>query len=240
MLSVMKRLQCLRLRSCTLLPYCPEWEDAAAADAAASAAMSAFLAAVGGMTDLVSLVIQDDGFCYETRGWEAAPAAAFRALTASSKLQELVVQADNELPLPWGAVQHVFPAGRVLPHLTKLELEGIPLADNPIKSRQGSLGFMSAQDLEAVVAACPALKKLGLCNALESGAGLQALQQLPSTLTSLSVGGCGDSVAALVAQLTGLKALFWASSPDLTDAGLQHLTALRRLTQLHMYSPPLG
>jgi hypothetical protein len=128
----------------------------------------------------------------------------------------------------------------VLPDLKRLLLEGFPLDDHPLRSQQGSLGFMSAQDLEAVVAACPALKKLGLCNALESGAGLQALQQLPSTLTSLSVGGCGDSVAALVAQLTGLKALFWASSPDLTDAGLQHLTALRRLTQLHMYSPPLG
>jgi hypothetical protein len=168
MLSVMKRLQCLRLRSCTLLPYCPEWEDAAAADAAASAAMSAFLAAVGGMTDLVSLVIQDDGFCYETRGWEAAPAAAFRALTASSKLQELVVQADNELPLPWGAVQHVFPAGRVLPHLTQLTLEAICSSGEPLLNRRGRPAFMSAQHLRDVVRACPALVELHICYACAS------------------------------------------------------------------------
>lgn len=54
------------------------------------------------------------------------PAAAFKALTGSSKLQELVLRTEEELPLPYGAVQHAFPADRVLPHLTRLVLEGMP------------------------------------------------------------------------------------------------------------------
>lgn len=94
LLSVMTRLQRLRVDSRLLLPRRPPvWEDAAGADAAGSAAASAFLAALGGMTDLVSLVVKKNQWeCHTPRGWEAAPAAAFRVLTASSKLQEFVVE----------------------------------------------------------------------------------------------------------------------------------------------------
>ena len=47
------------------------------------------------------------------------PAAAFSALTASSKLQHLAV---NWWTLPAGVGQHVFPSGRQLLNLRSLDL----------------------------------------------------------------------------------------------------------------------
>jgi hypothetical protein len=50
------------------------------------------------------------------------PAAAFSALTASSKLQYLSISACT---LPAGIWQHMFPAGRQLPDLQELDIPGI-------------------------------------------------------------------------------------------------------------------
>lgn len=96
---------------------------------------------------------------------------------------------------------------------------------------------MSAEDLRAVMAACPALLYLHLCNAVASS-DLTPLLQLPSTVISLTVKGCAlnDDSAATIAQLTHLELLNWDYSPDLTDAGLEHLTALRRLKHQNMFS----
>jgi hypothetical protein len=244
-LNVMTRLQRLELVTCTLLPHAAaaaaggDDGDDAAVDAANTAAVSALLAAVGRMTDLVSLTFRAGclGSDEPWWGWEAVPAAAFSALTASSKLQELVVESADELPLPWGAVQHAFPAGRVLPHLTQLTLQGIlSSVPEPIEGTGGRPGFMSAQHLRDVVAACPGLVELHICNAVASD-DLTPLLQLPSSVASLQLAGSalGDGAAAAVARLTQLKSLEWDSSDHLTDAGLEQLTALTGLTHLQMF-----
>lgn len=104
-----------------------------------------------------------------------------------------------------------------------------------LESREGRPGCMSARDLRAVVRACPALSDLRLHYACASD-DLTPLLQLPSTLTGLELAGSAldDDSAAAVAQLTQLKSLDWNFSPDLTDFGLEHLTALTGLTRLEM------
>lgn len=141
----------------------------------------------------------------------------------------------DELPLPWGAVRHAFPTGRVLPHLQTLALVSAHYVQG-LQSREGRPGCMSAWDLRAVARACPALSDLRLQYACTSD-DLTPLLQLPSTLTGLELAGSalGDDSAAAVAQLTRLKSLEWNYSPDLTDAGLEHLTALTGLTHLKMF-----
>jgi hypothetical protein len=55
------------------------------------------------------------------------PAAAYAALTASSKLQQLDI---SSCVLPAGVWQYVFPVGRQLPHLQKFDMaDNLPSAD---------------------------------------------------------------------------------------------------------------
>lgn len=65
-------------------------------------------------------------------------------------------------------------------------------------------------------------------NTVQPGADLSALLQLPDSCTSLVVGGAAfsDAAAVTVAQLTQLKDLRWCYSEQLTDTGLEQLTAL--------------
>jgi hypothetical protein len=215
-------------------------EEAAASAAATAAAAAAFLTAIGHMKDLVRLEITEDHFSASGFGVTAAQPARFEALTVSSKLQRLVLQSMDELPLPCGAVQHMFPRGRLLPHLTHLSFEAKSSMDEwAMWNSDDTAGFMTAAELTSMFAACPALVALYLPNALQTG-DLTPLLQLPKSVTLLSVGGAAfvDSAAAVVAQLTQLRNLNWEVSPDLTDAGLQQLTALRGLTRLELFSVP--
>jgi hypothetical protein len=114
-LSHMSGLQSLCMYLCSLLPLSDGGDEAAVTPtfAAKAAAAAAFLAAIGRMTNLRKLVIQSDLLdCPEAWGLNAAPPAAYAALTASSKLQRLVLHAQDVLPS--GAVAHMFPQVRSL------------------------------------------------------------------------------------------------------------------------------
>jgi hypothetical protein len=237
LLNHMSHLQRLCLVECALLPL--GGGAAAAMIAAGKAAAAEFLAAIGRMTDLRVLEVKCDMWDRRAEwGLHAAPLVAYAALTVSSKLQRLVLQARGVLPLPSGAVGYMFPQGRALSHLEELTLSGVTTEGKVITGARGATGFMSAQELEALARACPSLVKLALYAAMQqSDEGVTPLLRLPKSVTSLSVGGTafGNAAAAVVAQLTQLRHLVWQISPHLPDAGLQQLTALQQLDHLWIH-----
>jgi hypothetical protein len=196
----------------------PEEEEADAMKGAA-----ALLAAIGGLRQLQHLELKGERDCLLRTGQPADCAA----LTASSQLTHLQVYGWEGQPLPCGAVQHMFPAGRQRSQLQQLVLRGLEesWSEGP---------YITTADLHSIVSACPALRCLGITGVLAAGADVSALLQLPSTCASLLLGGSavGDEAAAEVAQLTQLTALEWSESSSLTDAGLQLLTALQALETL--------
>lgn len=161
----------------------------------------------------------------------------FSALTASTQLKRVVVlDVRIRQVLPLGAVQHMFSPGRQLQALTCLELESSGAAYAGIDLGQSV--FISAADMKCLVRACSSLQHLAVCNALEDGAAVQELLQLPPCCSSLSVGGEAfhDAAASVVAQLTQLTALTWSESAGLTDLGLERLTTLKDLQELGLFS----
>jgi hypothetical protein len=132
------------------------------------------------------------------------PAAAYAALTASSKLQYLHLSSCS---LPVGVWQHVFPAGRQLPHLQTLVMSGI--------TRPSGL---SASAPDGLVSCCPNLRVLDmqqlqgtakLLAPLQGLSGLHTLRLAP--LKTLSRCRFVDAAAVegfeAVAELTGLREL---------------------------------
>ena len=109
------------------------------------------------------------------------PAAAFAALTASSKLQYLHVRYCT---LPTGVWQHVFPAGRQLPHLRELCLSGIrdPSIGPPYNQAPAPHGSL-------LVNFCPGLHVLRMDCLLYSAALLVPLQGL-TQLQAVTLYGC--------------------------------------------------
>jgi hypothetical protein len=127
-----------------------------------------------------------------------------------------------------------------MPHLKYLSLQGtsqdaeVLWNDHP----GSSTGFMSAKELKALLHACPALNTLHVCNPLQTGSDASSLVlRLPARVTDLSVGGPAfdDDAAEMISRHRQLQRLCWQVSPDLTDAGLQQLTALRSLQHLHIF-----
>lgn len=148
--------------------------------------------------------------------WDNPPAAAFSALTACSKLRLL----KRGCRLPAGALQHLFPFGRRLPHLTSLDLARITTVP--------TFEDASAPDGSRLVRCCPGLQLLDMRQLQCSAELLAPLQQL-SGLHALRV-KAGDALGA-VAQLIGLQKL------DLDDMCIPdrlalQLTQLRQLTRL--------
>lgn len=92
------------------------------------------------------------------------PAAAFSALTASSKLQFLSIA---RLGMPAGVWQHVFPAGWQLPHLQHLDIAHVTDdAGYPVSAPEGS----------RLVSCCPGLQFLDMRSLQYSAEGLAPLQ----------------------------------------------------------------
>jgi hypothetical protein len=142
-----------------------------------------------------------------------APADAYSALTASSKLQTLDLP---ECKLPANAWQSIFPPGRQLPHLRRLGI---------MKNRYSD-GLATAPPGISLVSCCPGLQSLcmlGLQCSTEVMAALQGLSGLKGL--SLTPAGpiSGDGLQA-VCQLTGLAHLL-LDRCDTED--------LLPLTQLH-------
>jgi hypothetical protein len=157
-----------------------------------------------------------------TQQGELSPAAC-AALTASSALHALQLQ---HAELPEGALPCMFPAGRVLPSLRQLHLQDI----NPDLTRH----CLRDADLQRLVACATGLTGLTLLRCLHSGVSLEPLLQLPG-LQHLELSHLhGDSGARVMAQLTVLRRLC-NNDANLSPAGLMRLSALRRLTHLHVH-----
>jgi hypothetical protein len=154
----------------------------------------------------------------------------YSRLTASSQLAYLEVSYPDMQPLPQGAAQHMFPAGRVLTQLQTLELRGYA---------PDTRWCLDAGDLRSIISACPGLCRLDVCGVVQEGAA-HVLVGLPACCSRLKVGGCAfhDASISVITQLRQLRDLEWRYSAGLTDAGFEQLTALTGLTRLRMTDMP--
>ena len=158
---------------------------------------------------------------------DAAPAAAYLALVASSKLQHLDISCCR---LPGGVWQHVFPAGRQLPHLQSLDISGW-------MDGAGSL-VLEAPEGSTLVSCCPGLRSLWMSHLkysegqVASLTGLSALQHLCLwPVNTPPFDGMGS-----VCQLTGLTLLRLSDPVGANSADsrlLWQLTQLRQLQYLY-------
>jgi hypothetical protein len=148
------------------------------------------------------------------------PALAFSVLTASSKLQYLNV---SDCTLPAGVWQHVFPAGRQLPHLHTLLVSSVV---NPLG------GFAASPAGSRLVSCCPGLQSLDMWLQQYSGEGLATLSGLCSLSTLLvSSTTPGSEGLEVVGQLTGLRHLRLHAYSSQKELLLQ-VTQLKQLTNL--------
>jgi hypothetical protein len=148
------------------------------------------------------------------------PAAAYAALTASSKLQHLDI---SECIVPVGVWAHMFPAGRQLPHLLSLNI-------SMLQTPRG--GVATAPQGSRLVGCCPSLQSLDVrglrgLNA-ERLAPLQGLSGL-HTLRYGSYDNDADGWQA-VCQLTRLQELD-LQYPSATQEQLLLSTQLQSLTR---------
>jgi hypothetical protein len=184
--------------------------------AAATARLLSHLQHLQGLTYL-HLDGEERGFAEEPH----APAASYSALTASSKLQELVFIDDV---VPAGAWQHIFPAGRQLPHLQSLD---ISKAVRPVG------GYASTPEGSRLVSCCPGLQRLAMVDLRSSADYLAALQGLSELHTlHFSHSNQVQGVLEAVCQLTGLQELQVEFSNTPVAQELLQLTALQQLTKL--------
>jgi hypothetical protein len=135
------------------------------------------------------------------------PAAAYAALTASSKLQYLDI---TNCHLPVGVWQHMFPANKQLPHLQYLGIAGVMRPSG-----------VAASAPDGIISCCPDLRVLDmqrlrhsakLLGPLQGLRGLHTLRLAPSTAAGLpaqlALVGAGSAEGfEAVCQLTGLKEL---------------------------------
>jgi hypothetical protein len=169
--------------------------------------------------------------------WEGSPpAAAFSALTASSKLRHLDLHGCT---LPAGVWQHVFPAGRQLPHLRSLKL-------NWVKAPDGSPS--PAPEGRRLVSCCPGLQSLDVGSLQYSAELLAALQELSGLRTLCwRASSISNTVGTLLTmpledlpmlcQLTGLVQLSLVLPEGATTELLQ-LSKLQELTSLECQGVP--
>jgi hypothetical protein len=149
--------------------------------------------------------------------WDGgAPAAAYSALTASSKLQHVDIR---EAWVADGVWQHMFPAGRQLPNLQELNV-----------ARTGDF-FLPAPEGSRLVSCCPGLQCLDVQGLQDCAALLGPLQGLSKLHTLHLAADAATSTTGLKAlcRLKGLKEL---TVPALLDGQLLPLSQLQQLTLL--------
>jgi hypothetical protein len=159
------------------------------------------------------------------------PAAAYSALTASSKLQHLDI---SYCTLPAGVFRHVFPAGRQLPHLRSLDLHWVKQAGAswdgiPALAPEGS----------RLVSCCPGLQLLNVANLQYSAELLASLHGLSQLHTLRWHGSSPVLLTGLqkLCQLTGLRELSVALALNAAEEVLP-LTELKQLTSLALQGVP--
>ena len=157
------------------------------------------------------------------------PAAAYSALTASSKLSHLGV---SWCTLPDSVWQHVFPNDRRLPDLQSLVFAEVkqqqPLIDPPATPAAAPV-----PDGDRIVCCCPGLRQFHVPGLFHTQALLAPLTGL-TALDLLNLNPASNSTSdgrELVLQLTGLKALHMVQRGE-DGALLLQLGQLRQLTQL--------
>lgn len=84
---------------------------------------------------------------------------------------------------------------------------------------------IDSADIASICKSCPGLQWLDISSAVQPGADLSVLLQLPEGCESLSVGGeaFADDAVPVLARLTQLQYLYWNHSPEFMDAGLEQL-----------------
>jgi hypothetical protein len=181
------KLQQLELISCDLQPH-------------GGAGLAELLSQLQYQTQLTHLDLWGS---VRADGESNPPAAAYSALTASSKLQHLGI---STCKLPAGVWQHLFPTGRQLLQLTSLDLSEVWQLPN---------GAEAALERCRIVSCCPRLKSLNMYHLKYSPQQLTELQGLSGLhtlrlVTGTARGGVeadtGDTLQA-VCQLTGLREL---------------------------------
>lgn len=176
------------------------------------------LTAVGCMTALQSLCLlqlyADPGHALDMA---SLPAQHFSALTESSALTKLivVVEKDCKMVLPRGAIQHMFPPGKVMQHLQHVHLghaDEMPDGHHDVTAAEWCI---AKDDLNRIIRAAPCLSSLDVRHALQPGS-LRALLQLPASCQYLNIAGsaCGNAAAAVLCQLTQLTHLSWGGAKE--------------------------
>lgn len=221
-LAGMVQLQHLELQDCTLLAPAAD-EDAA--DAGVD------MAGFGHLQQLRHLTMGNTT-------WSKCPSPEQMAvLTASSHPThlELVEEVEEGWALGQGdGVQHMFPPGKWMPQLQVLIIHRKPSWE--CIEDIGDWWCITTEDLHNILSACQHLTLLDVYGNLQLGEATSLLL-LPPTCKSLSLTGPNDDdAAAVLCQLTQLTSLTWGPY-QLTDAGLEELTALTDLEKLIMRSP---
>jgi hypothetical protein len=187
---------------------------------------TALLAALQQLTGLKHLALRGNFW-----GSLLAP-QQFSALVAASGLTALHIWGRGDQPLPCRALRRMLRAGK-LPQLQVLRLDCKILNQHQAPDR--FTGCVRASDLCLLAKRCPALQQLSLLHVVRhtDAYWVGIILHLPQSLRALSLAGraLDDAAAKGVAQLTALQDLKLTDSP-VTEAGLQHLTALQRLTRL--------
>jgi hypothetical protein len=185
-------------------------------------AVSELLSRLQHLQDLTHLDLEDSMEVFERD--TGPPAAAFSALTASSKLQYLSISSCR---LPEGIWPHMFPSGRLLPHLQTLVI-------NDVEPPSGDWG--TPPDGSLLVSCCPGLRDLHM-EQLNYTAELLAPLQGLSELHSLWLAHGDDEgertwegLWEAVGQVTGLRQL--SLDFPYAEGLLLQLTQLKQLTAL--------
>jgi hypothetical protein len=154
-LGAFTRLQGLHLDRCTLLPRNGDNDHRSAEGTAA------LLRALEQMTCLQDLELTLEGI--DTKF--TAP-QSFRALTASTQLTRLALTPDDYAPLPKGAVQYMFPAGRELPLLQHITFS--PYIEDP-EGWEAAEWCVDGADIGCIAACCTGLQWLDLSLVVKPG-----------------------------------------------------------------------
>jgi hypothetical protein len=103
----------------------------------------------------------------DLQGFDCGSIAAqhFSALTARSHMTHLALTADQQMPVPEGAVQHMFPRGSQMPFLQHLRVS--PESSIPF-SLTGSC--MDSTDLGHIITCCPGLRCMDIRSSIEPNA----------------------------------------------------------------------
>jgi hypothetical protein len=169
--------------------------------------------------------------------WEEVDPSRLTALTASSHLTALQVQAYN--PLPDNFLQHTLARDRQLQHIRSLQVAAPESSWTLLTLRlpSGRFECIKGADVAAVAACCPNLQQADFSRTLAGAAAGRGLTEL-TALTDLSLEGeaCCTALAQEVAQLTGLSKLQWGCCwATERIAELQSLTALTELQELQLW-----